>query len=82
MVLERLEAELLGDHIPGADMPTSPISRFPDATISPLSSQHPTLCGGHAIVGCVPQTLPPIPTPLLHRSRENKLEVYRSMRKA
>jgi hypothetical protein len=86
MVLERLEAELLGDHdgdhIHGADMPPPSTSRFPDATILPLSSQHPVLHGGHAVVGRVPQTLPPTPAPLLHRSREKKLEVSHGKRKA
>jgi hypothetical protein len=58
MVLERLEAKLLGDHdgdhIPGADMPPQPTSRFPDATILSLSSQHPVLRGGHVAASCVP----------------------------
>jgi hypothetical protein len=75
--LERLEAELLGDHdgdhIHGANMPPPSTSRFPDATIFPLSSQHPGLHGGHVVVGRVPRTLPPTPTPLLHRSQEKKL---------
>jgi hypothetical protein len=58
IVLERLEAELLGDHdgdhIHGVDMPPPSTNRFLDAKKFPLSSQHPTLCGGHAVARCVP----------------------------
>jgi hypothetical protein len=43
IVLEHLEAELLGDHdgdhIHGADMPPPSTSRFPDAKALPLASQ-------------------------------------------
>jgi hypothetical protein len=85
MVLERLEAQLLGDHngdrIPRVDMPPPSTSRFPDASVLPLSPQHPVLCGGHSVVGRVPRTLPPSPTTLLQRSREKKLEVSRGKRK-
>jgi hypothetical protein len=63
MVLERLEAKLLGDHILGVDMPPPSTSRVPDASVLPLSSQHPLTRGGHSVVGHVPRTLPP--TPLL-----------------
>jgi hypothetical protein len=50
--LESLEAERLGDHddgdhIPEADMPPPSTSRFLDASIFPLSSQHPMFRGGH-----------------------------------
>jgi hypothetical protein len=82
IVLEHLEAELLGDHIHGADMPPPSTSRFPDAGALPLASQHPTLRGGHVAVGHVPRTLPPTPAPLLHRSQEKKLEVSHGKRKA
>jgi hypothetical protein len=62
MVLERLEAKLLGDHdgdhIPGGDMPPPSTSNVPDASIFPLSSQRPLSRGGHSVVGCVPRTLP------------------------
>jgi hypothetical protein len=58
MVLERLEAELLGDHdgyrIPRVDMPPPSNSTFPNATVLPLSSHHPTLRGGHAATSRVP----------------------------
>jgi hypothetical protein len=62
MVLERLEAELLGDHdgdhILGGDLPPPSTSNVPDASIFPLSSQRPLSRGGHSAAGCVPQTLP------------------------
>jgi hypothetical protein len=62
MVLERLEAELLGDHdgdhILGGDLPPPSTSNVLDASIFPLSSPRPLSCGGHLAVGCVPQTLP------------------------
>jgi hypothetical protein len=58
MVLEHLEAELLGDHdgdhIPGGDMPPPSTSSVPDASILPISSQHPLSRGGHSVVGRVP----------------------------
>jgi hypothetical protein len=54
MVLERLEAKHLGDHIPGSNMPPQPTSRFLDATILSLSSQHPVLPGGHVATSRVP----------------------------
>jgi hypothetical protein len=44
IVLECLEAELLGDHIHGAGMPPPPTSRFSDVKSLPLASQHPVLC--------------------------------------
>jgi hypothetical protein len=85
MVLERLEAELLGDHdgdhIPRADRPPPSTRRFPDASIFPLSSQHPMSRGGHSVASCVPRTLPHTPTPLLQRSWEKKLEDSRGKRK-
>jgi hypothetical protein len=62
MVLERLEAELLGDHdgnhIFGGDLPPPSTSSVPDASVFPLSSQRPLSRGGHSATGCVPQTLP------------------------
>jgi hypothetical protein len=86
IVLERLEAELLGDHdgdhIHAVEMPPPSTSRFPDAGALPLASQHPVLHGGHVAVGHVPRTLPPTPTPLVHRSQEKKLEVSHGKRKA
>jgi hypothetical protein len=42
IVLERLEAKLLGDHIHGANMPPPSTSRFSNTGVFPLSSQHPT----------------------------------------
>jgi hypothetical protein len=85
MVLERLEEELLGDHdgdhILGVDMPLLSTSRVLDASILPLSLQHPLSHGGHSAVGRVPRTLPPTPTPFPQRSREKKLEVSRGKRK-
>jgi hypothetical protein len=80
MVLERLEAELLGDHIPGGDMPPPSTSNVLDASILPLSSQRPLSRGGHSAVGRVPRSLPPTPT-LLQRSWEKKLDVSRGKRK-
>jgi hypothetical protein len=58
MVLERLEAELLGDHIPGGDMPSPPTSSVPDASIFPLYSQRLLSRGGHSTAGCVLRALP------------------------
>jgi hypothetical protein len=76
MVLERLEAELLGDHnsdhIPVGDMPPPSTSNVPDASILSLSSQRPLTHGGHSVVGRVPRSLLPVP-PLIQRSREKKL---------
>jgi hypothetical protein len=63
IVLEQLEAKLLGDHIPGADMPPPSTSKVLDALVFPLSSQHPMSREGHSDVGRVP----PTPT-LLQRS--------------
>jgi hypothetical protein len=86
LVLKRLEDEHLGDHdgdhIHGVDMPPPSTSKFPDARALPLASEHPTLPRGHVVVGCVPQTLPPTPAPLLHRSRIKKLEVSHGKRKS
>jgi hypothetical protein len=84
IVLERLEEELLGDrdgdHIPGGDMPPPSTSGVLNSSILPLSSQRPLSCGGHSIAGCVPRSLPPVPTSL-QRSRDKKLEVSRGKRK-
>jgi hypothetical protein len=84
IVLERLEEELLsdhdGDHILGGDMPPTFIRRVLDSSILPLSAQRPLSRGGHSTSGCVPRSLPPVPT-LLQRSREKKLEVSCRKRK-
>jgi hypothetical protein len=73
MVLECLEAKLLGDHdgdhIPGADMPPPSTNNVPDASILSLSSQCPSSREGHSVVGRVPRTLPPTPTRLLQTQR-------------
>jgi hypothetical protein len=86
MVSECLEEEHLGDHdgdhTPRRDMPPPSTSNVPNASILPLSSQRPLSRGGHSVVGRVPRTLPPTPSPtLLQRSREKKLEVSRGKRK-
>ena len=85
MVLELLEAKILGDHdgdrIPPKDMPSPSTSSIRDASIFPLSSMHPLSHGGHSPISHVPRTLPPTPTPLLQRSREKKLEVSHGKRK-
>jgi hypothetical protein len=81
MVLECLEAELLGDHILGADMSPPSTSKAPDASVLPLTSHHPLSRGGHSAVGRLPRTLPATTT-LLQRSWEKKLEVSRGKRKS
>jgi hypothetical protein len=50
IVLERLEAEILSDHIHGAYMPPPYTRRFPYAAVFPLSSQHLVLHGGHEAI--------------------------------
>ena len=58
IALERLEDELLGDHeddpIHTSEMPPPTTSRFPDAGVFPLASQHPTIRGGHSSFSHVP----------------------------
>jgi hypothetical protein len=58
MVLELLEAKLLGDHdgdrIPPKDMPSPSTSNIRDASIFPLSSMHPLSHAGHSPIGHVP----------------------------
>jgi hypothetical protein len=87
MVLEHLKEELLGDHdvdhIPGGDMPPPSTSSVRDASVLSLPSQCPLSRGDHSVVGRVPRTLPPTPTPLLQtqREREKKLEVSHGERK-
>jgi hypothetical protein len=80
IVLERLEKELLSDHIPGGDMPPPSTTRVLDSSILPLSAQRPLSHAGHSAVGRVPRSLPPVPA-LIQRSREKKLEVSRGKRK-
>jgi hypothetical protein len=85
IVLECLEAKILGDHdgdhIHGENMPPPSPSRLPDVGALPLASQRLVLHGGHVVVDHVPRTLPPTPAPLLHRSWEEKLEVSHGKRK-
>ena len=96
MVLERLEAELLGDddgdratvEIPPPSTSNVPI---PDASTLPLASQPSSLCGGRGGrvvvgVGRGSRPLPPTqdeetPTPGAHRSREKNLHVSHGKRK-
>jgi hypothetical protein len=72
IVLECLEAKLLGDHdgdhIHGANMPPPSTSKFSNARVFPLSLQHLMLCRDHVATRSVPLTLSPTPAPLLHRS--------------
>jgi hypothetical protein len=86
IALERLEAELLGDHddpiqTTHTEMPPPSRSSFPDAGVLPLASQRPISArGGHSSSTHVPRSLPPAPIP--PRTREKKLEVTRGKRKA
>ena len=83
IALERLEAELLGDHkgdlIHTSEMPLPTTSRFTDAGDFPFASQCPTIRGGHSSSSHVPRSLPPAPIP--PRTREKKLEVSHGKRK-
>jgi hypothetical protein len=86
IILERLEAELLGnhdsDHIHEANIPPPSTSKFPNAGAFPSTSQHPALHWDHVAIGRVPQMLPPTPAPLLYRSWEKNLEVSCGKRKS
>ena len=58
IALEHLEDELLGDDegdpIHTSEMPPPTTSRFPDAGVLPLASQHPSIHGGHSSSSHVP----------------------------
>jgi hypothetical protein len=77
MVLECLEAELLGDHdgdhVPGTN-------KLPPSVCLYLHSIQRYV--GVTAAGCVPRTLPPTPAPLLHRSQVKNLEISLGKRKA
>ena len=83
IALERLEAELLGDHegdlFHTLEMPSPKTSKFSDAEVLALASQRLPICGGHSSSSHVPRSLPPTPIP--PRTREKKLEVSRGKRK-
>ena len=65
-----------------AEMPPPFTTRFPDVAALPLASQPSTLCGVYVAHGYVPQPFPPNPTPLVHRTKEKKLEFCHGKRKA
>ena len=83
IALECLEDELLGDHegdpIHTSEMPPPTTSRFSDAGVFPLASQHLAFNGGHSSSSRVPRSLLAAPIPL--KTREKKLEVSRGKKK-
>ena len=92
IALEHLEVELLsdrdGDHAVAIKIPPPSTHRFRDVTTFPLASQPPSLRGGRVALGCDPWLFSPtedeeipLPTPIVCKSLENKLEVSRGKRK-
>ena len=67
ITLERLKAELLGDHdgdpIHTSEMPPPTTSRFTDAGVLPLASQRSTIRGGPSSSSRDPRSLPAAPIP-------------------
>ena len=84
IALERLEAELLGDHegdpIHTSEMPPPTTNRFLDAGVLPLDSQRSRICASQSSSSHVPRSLPTTPIP--PRTREKNLEVFHGKRKA
>ena len=95
MVLECLEAKLLGDDdgdrviATATEMPppsSSNVRPIPPIPAFPPASQPPSSRGVRVATGCDSRPLPPTqdeetPTGSAHRSREKKLEVSRGKRK-